>query len=117
MGKRRNTVVVVSSDDGDDDEDFTIDRNLSSSNYKSNRRNSKPVSKSKSRRNSSAKSTMTKKARLSHSLSSSAELLSNFDEFKFHSGDLTEDFAGFKIGRLMGRRLGLISIDRVLWRS
>ncbi|XP_021727601.1 cell cycle checkpoint protein RAD17-like [Chenopodium quinoa] len=96
MGKRRNTVVVLSSDDDDDDE-FTTGRNCSTSNSKSNRRNSKSVSNSKSRRTSSAKTTTAKKARLSHSLSSSVELLSNFDEFKFLSGDLAEDFAGCKV--------------------
>ncbi|KNA13837.1 hypothetical protein SOVF_112860 isoform B [Spinacia oleracea] len=79
MGKRRSTVVIVSSDDDNDNDDvFTIGRNCSSSNSKPTLRNSKSVLNSKSR-TAYARPTA-KKARLSHPLSTSAELLSNFDE-------------------------------------
>lgn len=81
MGKRRSTVVIVSSDDDNDNDDvFTIGRNCSSSNSKPTLRNSKSVLNSKSR-TAYARPTA-KKARLSHPLSTSAELLSNFDEVK-----------------------------------
>ncbi|KAL2907177.1 Cell cycle checkpoint protein RAD17 [Bienertia sinuspersici] len=92
MPKRSNTIVLSS----DDDDFFIRNSNCSSSNSKFNRKNSKSVSNSKSRRTSSTKTTK-KKARTSYSLSSSVDLLSNFDESKFLSGDLAEDFAGFKV--------------------
>lgn len=73
MRKRSNAIVVVSSDD----DDFSAVRTRSSSISKLNSRNSKSTT-------SAAKSTK-KKARLSHSLSSSAQLFSNFDEVNFIS--------------------------------
>ncbi|XP_019105634.2 cell cycle checkpoint protein RAD17 isoform X2 [Beta vulgaris subsp. vulgaris] len=93
MRKRSNAIVVVSSDD----DDFSAVRTRSSSISKLNSRNSKSTT-------SAAKSTK-KKARLSHSLSSSAQLFSNFDECKFLSGGLADDFAGFKVST-DSKRLG-----------
>ncbi|XP_057544701.1 cell cycle checkpoint protein RAD17 isoform X2 [Amaranthus tricolor] len=95
MGKRNSTVVLLS----DDDDDFNYIRKSSSAKLKSNRSNSKSQSNSKSKRTSTSKTTTKtkKKARLSQPLSSSAELLSNFDESKFLSGGLAEEFAGFQV--------------------
>ena len=123
MGKRNSTVVLLS----DDDDDFNYIRKSSSAKLKSNRSNSKSQSNSKSKRTSTSKTTTKtkKKARLSQPLSSSAELLSNFDEVwstsfgwifsfilatlginllyflqiqsKFLSGGLAEEFAGFQV--------------------
>ncbi|CAO2831341.1 unnamed protein product [Amaranthus hypochondriacus] len=94
MGKRNSTVVLLS-----DDDDFNYIRNSSSAKLKSNCSNSKSQSNSKSKRTSTFKTTTKtkKKARLSQPLSSSAELLSNFDESKFLSGGLAEEFAGFQV--------------------